>query len=337
MTRRIAEAVERGDLDELVGLVHLFCGEGDWGGIVELRGRCRHALERGLQLWPAAEYAEYRLALEAPADLAGSVVVEGAGRFALGPLWEVAASTHSWAELAPHLATGPARSMAAHERVVRGEDLEDDTSIDRNVLEVPLRLQPWEPRYVVAGYHSDKADFPAPARPRLRHLRLSAPGRPLDDEESVAALFDLGRVWAEQSNGAIDVAVVAGDASAAIAALGHREVLAADLDVAGALAWMGWAGASGGAYGRRRGTPAGRFAAWWAVASLADLGWPAAPEVLGESAGRMRWMLWEPHDLAAGWGLHLAAECEGTAFAVAAVDSHREEDEEEDEGEDEGG
>ncbi len=332
MSRRIADAVDRGDLDELVRLVHVLCGEGDWDGIVELRDRCRHALERGLQLWPAAEYAEYRMALEAPAGFAGSVVVEGAGRFALGPLWEVAASTHPWVDLAPHLVAGPARTMAAHERVVRGEDLEDDTSIDRNVLELPLVLQPWERRYVVATYRSDKADFPAPDRPRLQPIRLPQAGRIMDDEGSVEALVDLGRVWAEQSNGAVEAVAVAGDAEAAVAALGHREVLATDIDVAGAFSWMAWAGSSGGAYGRRRGTPAGRFTAWWAAAALAGLGWPVAADHLGEMAGSLRWVLWEPLDLAVGWGLHLAAEADGTAFAVAAVDSHREEDEGEAEG-----
>ena len=61
--RRVVEAVDRGDLDELVRLVDGLCGARDWDGVVMLRDRCRHALEeRGLQLWPAAEFAEYRLA-----------------------------------------------------------------------------------------------------------------------------------------------------------------------------------------------------------------------------------------------------------------------------------
>ncbi|HEX9977948.1 MAG TPA: hypothetical protein VGB41_04885, partial [Acidimicrobiia bacterium] len=89
----IKEAVDAGDLDRLTRLVDALCASRDWDGVVELRDRCRHAIERGLQLWPAAEFAEYRLALEAPGAYAGPVLVEGAGRFALGPLWEVAAST----------------------------------------------------------------------------------------------------------------------------------------------------------------------------------------------------------------------------------------------------
>jgi len=116
---RIAEAVERGDLDELTRLIDALCEAREWDALVELRDRCARAVERGKQLWPAAHHAEYRLALEAPAPWAGSVLVEGAGRFALGPLSEVAASTHTWAELAPHAPAGPVAALAAHERVVR--------------------------------------------------------------------------------------------------------------------------------------------------------------------------------------------------------------------------
>ena len=68
-----------------------------------MRTRARASHERGRQHWPAAEYAEYRLALEAPGEFAALVIDEGAGRFALGPLTEVAASTHTWDEMAPHL------------------------------------------------------------------------------------------------------------------------------------------------------------------------------------------------------------------------------------------
>src|SRR3989304_1665551 len=71
MTNRVAEAVERGDLDALVRLVDGLASAREWDRIVEVRDRCRHALERGLQLWPAAEDAEYRLALEAPPAVAG--------------------------------------------------------------------------------------------------------------------------------------------------------------------------------------------------------------------------------------------------------------------------
>ncbi|HSQ37627.1 MAG TPA: hypothetical protein VLS92_07030 [Acidimicrobiia bacterium] len=328
---RLSALIADGDLDGLVRLVGELCSEADWQGVVLLRDRARAALERGLQLWPAAEYAEYRLALEAPGDFAGPVVVEGAGRFALGPLWEVAASSHPWVELGGHVPAGPARSLAAHERVLRGEDLTGDTSIDRGVLDIPLVLQGWEPRYPVAVFHADKADFPSPPRPALRPRTLPPAGREVEDDESSEALINLARPWAEQSNGRVKAALVEGDAAAAIAALGYGEVWAGELDGSAALAWMAWAGASGGAYARRRGAAAGRLAAWWAAAALAGLDWPVEPGVLGEALAAMRWLAWEPPEFTSGWGLHLAGEvpAEGLAFAIAGADAQREADEEE--------
>ncbi len=324
----VAEAVGRADLDGLVRLVHGLCLERDWEGVVLLRDRARAALERGLQLWPAAEYAEYRLALEAPGPFAGPVVVEGAGRFALGPLWEVAASGHSWAELSGHIRAGPARSLAAHERVLRGEDLTGDTTIDRGVVDIPLVLQGWEPRYPAAVFHPDKADFPSPSQPVLRTRPLPAAGRQVEDGETSEALIDLARPWAEQSNGRVQVVLAEGGADAAIAALGYTEVAAGELEPSAALAWMGWAAASGGAYGRRRGAATGRLAAWWAAAALAGLDWPVNPGVLGEALATVRWLAWKPPEFTSGWGLHLAGEvpAEGLAFVVAAADARREAD-----------
>ena len=60
------QLVELGDLDELVRQVDRLGDAEDWDGLVDLRDRCRRALERGRQLWPAASLAEYRLALDAP-------------------------------------------------------------------------------------------------------------------------------------------------------------------------------------------------------------------------------------------------------------------------------
>ena len=110
------------------------------------------------------------------------------------------------------------------------------------------------------------------------------------------------------------------------AATKYREVSAGELGTAGAMAWRAWAGASGGAYGRRRGGAAGRLGAWWAAATLAGLEWPGRPEELGRVLGRMGWVLWEPPGFALGWGLHLAGEVpgEGLGFAVAATDARRE-------------
>ena len=94
MADALPVAVERGDVDELIRLVDSLCATREWDRLVELRDRCEQAIARGRQLWPVAAHAEYRLALEAPGRFAAIVLVEGAGRFAPGPLPEVAASTH---------------------------------------------------------------------------------------------------------------------------------------------------------------------------------------------------------------------------------------------------
>lgn len=324
----IAEAVGRGDLDELTRLVDGLCAAREWGEVIRLRDRCRHALERGLQLWPAAEYAEYRVALEAPAEWAGSVIREGAGRFALGPLWEVAASTHTWAELGPAIEIGPARTMAAHERVIRGEDLSDDPSIDDSILEIPLRLEPWEPSYPVATYRAREADFPSPPPPTLGRMGLPPTGDVAVAGEVGEALLALGRTWAEQSNGDCRVAAVRGGIGEAVGALEIGEVSVATVDPAIAFAHMAWAAASGGAYGRRAGTPAGRFAAWWVVAVIAGLDWPVEEGRIGTEVDRLTWALWQAPGRPTGWHLRLAVadEAAGLGWAIDAWDGHREDD-----------
>jgi hypothetical protein len=324
----LGSAVAAGDLDALIRLVDGLCSAREWGRVVELRDRCRHALEqRGLQLWPAAEYAEYRLALEAPADVAASVVTEEAGRFALGPLWEVAASTHAWDVLDPHLAPGPSRSLAAHERVLRGEDLRD-ADVDDQVLEIPLHLLSWEPEYAVATYRSDKAHFGELTPITWAGRELPPAGEEIEDEESTEALLDIASVWAQQSNGTSAATVVEGSAEAAIAALGHTECRVAELSGIEAFERLAWAAASGGAYGRRRGAPIGRFAAWWLVAALSDLGWPATGQDVERAIAELRWVMWEPLDFTGGWNASVAIEstAEGMSWALHAVDSYRDED-----------
>jgi hypothetical protein len=240
---------------------------------------------------------------------------------------EVAASTHTWAELAPHAPPGPVAALAAHERVVRGDDLRHDIDRIEPVLEVPLVLQPWEPRYPMAEYHPDKADFPTPPAPppiSFWAVKPAACGR-FYGPEAERALVDLASVWLTESNGRADVAAVEGDAAGAVAALGPPTVRLAEIEPADALAHMAWTAASGGAHGRRRGAAAGRFAAWWTVAAVADLldDWPLPADEVGEVAHELRWYLWDAGEPVTGWSLRLAVEDPetGRAFALSAVDA----------------
>lgn len=319
------DPVEQGDLDELVREVGRLCDRGDWDGLVDLRDRCRRALERGRQLWPAASLAEYRLALDAPGAWAGAVLVDGAGFGALGPLTEVAASTHTWADLEAHIPDGPLVAVTAHERAIHGDATAGATRrLDPGVLDLPLVLQPWEPAYPVATYHADRAELPAPEAPPLDRCALPAPGPTVDDLDVTLALAELTRTWTRDSNGTCATVAVEGSALNAIAALGLAAVRLGEVDAAGALARMAWAGASGGAHGRRRGMAAGRFDAWWALAALAGMldRWPVEPGELGEAAGELRWFCFEDDGPRTGWHLDLAIEdpAEGIAWAVTATD-----------------
>lgn len=315
------------DIDGLTREVDRLSTAGQWDALLDLRDVCRAALERGKQLWSVAAHAEYRLALEAPAPWAARMLVPGTGRFALGPLPEVAASTHTWAELAPHVPPGPVAALAAHERVVRGDDLRADVDRVEPVLDVPLVLQPWEPRYPVAEYHPDKADFPAPPAPppTLFWHQNFAPGRGILVPEAERALVDLAAAWVTESNGRADAVAVEGDAAAAVAALGPPTVRLAGIEPADALAHLAWTAASGGAHGRRRGMAAGRFAAWWTVAAVADLldDWPLPGDEVGEVAHELRWYLWDAAEPVTGWSLRLAVDDPetGRAFAVVASDA----------------
>ncbi len=316
----LTELIEASDLDGLVRYVDGRCAARDWDGLVELRHRCEEAVERGKQVWAAAQYAEYRLALEAPSDYLTDVVVEGAGRFALGPLWEVAASTHTWDELSAALAPGPARGLVAHERALRGDVAAEEADDDADVLAVPLGLEAWEPVYPVATYRPDKADFPEPMYSPLVAVELGSPGERREDQDDVVeALYAIARPWAEQSNGHNEVVAVSGTAQQAVRALGPHRVRMAEVSAREALTAMTWTAASGGAYGQRRGTAVGRSTAWWAVAAVAGLD-DVDPDALENALGRLTWYRWDPGSQSTGWGFHLAVARDDLAWAVSAVD-----------------
>ena len=298
----------------------------DWDSLVDLKGRCRHAVDRGKQLWAIAAHIEYRLALEAPGQWAGPMVVEGAGRFTLGPLTEVAASRHTWIELSPHLPEGPARTVTAYERVVRGEDLTKSAGIAPHALELPLRLMDWEPTYAMAEYHADKADFPALDLPNMTEMELPETPPPIAaDPVAIDALLGLCKPWTDESNGRAEAVSVHGPATGAIRRLGPRQVRWSSISPQLGLALMAWTGASGGAYGRRPGAAAGRYSAWWAAAALTDLleDWPVPPEGLGVAVTELNWFAWSDLVPPTGWTFHLAIEDpdHNLAWAVTAVDA----------------
>lgn len=322
------ELVARADLDGLVRLVDARCEHRDWAGLLRVRDRSRLAVRTGRQLWPAATLAEYRLALVAPADWAARVLDEGSGRFAPGPLTEVVAQHHTWAELAPHLPAGPRSSLVAHERVLRGEALTaDDVAGSPNALELPYALAAWEPTYPLAEYTDVGGTFPSPLLPPSSELVAVAPrhgGERIVDDELETAVRQLLEPWTTSSNGHAELVVVEGDLADALGALGlPARARAAELEPRDALAWLGWAGASGGAHGRRRGAAVGRFGAWWTLAALGGLDWPVPADELAALAHELRWWWWDASEPRLGWELQLAVTdpVEGLAVAISARDA----------------
>lgn len=318
----LSELIHRGDLDELVAEVDRLVNRQDWQTVVWLRERCERAAEElGKQLWGVAQYADYRLALESPAETAATVVTPGAARFALGPLTEVVAQHHTWEELADHLdpiVAGP----VAQERVLRGEDLTGDPRAAVEQTDLPLVLQPWEPAYPLPRYRADELLENGPDTDGTwEPVATPAPGRPRRAPAVTRALEDLVRPWAEQSTGEMHVAVVEGDAGSAVAAVLPGAFRLARVSLADAFAHMAWAAGSGGAHGARRGLAAGRSAAWWAGHVVAGLDWPADPDELEFALEELAWFRFDDGAESPGWRLRLAVADPRLGWA-AAVDAH---------------
>jgi hypothetical protein len=175
----------------------------------------------------------------------------------------------------------------------------------------------------VAVYRAAGGDFPSPEPGPLETRPGAEPAAPRDDPEAVSALLHLVQAWINGSAGEAVAVAVAGDAAGAIARIRPGEVRVGAISGADAMAWMGWAAASGGAHGRRRGAATGRLDAWHALAAIAGVDdWPVDPGALGAALRRLRWYRWEPLGGADGWALHLAVEDPGAtaAWAIAAHD-----------------
>lgn len=322
MTSRWHHFVEAGDVNGLLRAVNVLCSERAWDELLDLADHCEDAIERGKQLWPIAAHIDYRVALEAPAEIAAGVVTPEVGRFSVGPLTEVIASTHRWDELAPHLEAPQNAAYVAQERVLRGEDLSGDDRAHPEVLELPLALQPWEPAYALATYRADHVEVAEPWEPRapLRaHDPVDAPA--VDDDELEELLLGLVTPWTSESNGAARVAIVEGDAIGAASALTVGGLRAGPLSAEEAIRTMAWAAASGGAHGRRRGAALGRSLSWYTLSMLTGTPWPAEPADMGAALEDLRWWHWDEGDPEEGWVLRLAVEHrDGWAAAIGATD-----------------
>jgi hypothetical protein len=342
----LGELLQRGDLDGLVREVDRLAAIADWDGLLVLRERCHAAAhELGKQLWGPAQYAEYRLALHGPGPLAGAVVTPGAARFALGPLTEVVAQEHSFAELADHLDVVVA-AVVAQERVLRGEDLRDDPRAALELAGLPGVLQPWEPDYTLPTYRpNERIDGSPQLHAGEAQPAATPPGRPRPAGPLERALSELVAPWVSASEGEVHVVSVDGDAAAAVAAVVVGTAHLRRIGSGDAMAAMAWAAASGGARGRRRGGAAGRAAAWWVAQVATGVLDPDDPDELEYHLEELRWYLVDTDvpavgsltptppagdadqtpdgDAAAtstGWHLHLAVEHPGEGWA-AAIDA----------------
>lgn len=322
MNDELDRLIQRADLDELVRHVDRTCASRDWEHLVEVRNRSRAAVNTGRQLWPIATLANHRLALWAPAHLAVLALDDTARTFMPGPVSEILAVHHRWDELSDHLAPGHDRSLVAHERALRGDDIDPG---EVSVLDIPFECRSWEPAYLVASYTDDGLEEPTPVIRRPSDPVEPADVDPIADPDTTIAFRRLVEPWTSQSNGRASLAVVEGTADDALGALGLEGTSTAPMTHREALTWLAWTGASGGAHGKRRGAATGRAEAWWFLATFTGLAdqWPCDADELGEVIGTLEYSVFT-HDRAptGGWGLHLVIEDldEGLSVALLATD-----------------
>lgn len=325
--QQLDELVHLVDLDGLTRLIKARAAAADWDGLARVRRRCLAATrETGRQLWPAATLAEYQLALFAPPAWAASVLNDETGQFTIGPLSEVAAVHHTWADMAAVTEPTPTATFLAHERVIRGEVIDPTSVIDLPpVIEIPFGLADWEPGYPISVYTADAAIHPEPTRTMPTQTVATRPHADvIDDGDTYAAVRLLTQPWTVDSGGASECVCVEGDVLGALGALGHQSVQIAQISTDEALAEVAWVGASGGAHGRRRGMASGRFATWWLLGALGDLhdDWPPTDRAIEELLGDLVWFRWGTHQPEHGWRLQLAIHDrqEDLGWAINAVD-----------------
>jgi hypothetical protein len=323
------QLIDRSDLDGLVRTVDDLCSSRDWSSLLQLRNSCRLATASGKQLWPASTLAEYRLALLAPAHIAAQVLDEGSGRFTLGPLTEVIAQSHQWSDLQHELPHSPIASFVAHECALRGQHIENPDDVF-DALETPLELQLWEPNYELAIYRDNSAEFPSPELPptstgRVVVAALSSESEDVLDNGVVDAVHQLVGAWSTSSNGTLQVGAARGGETHALASIEVASATLRELQPSQALALLAWAGASGGAFGRRRGAAAGRDSAWWLLGALSGRAhqWPLGNDEMGDVLHSLKWWWFDADQNPTGWQLQLVIvdEQRGLSWAINSRDS----------------
>ena len=300
------DLINRADLDGLVRLIDDYCETRSWHELLGLRDACKAAVANGRQVWPASTLAEYRLALLAPAEIAVQVVDEEAGRFTMGPLTEVIAQNHQWSELREFLQPSPTSTYIAYECGIRGQRVDGELF---PALESPCSLLALETNYTLAEYDDNEAKFPTPVTPVMGNA-IAVPASSANvvhDSEVSTAFHQLVDAWTTQSNGELRISCVEGSVLDALAFLEVREARLSLLTSSDALAWLAWAGASGGAHGRRRGNALGRDAAWWTVAALTGQAsnWPLGDEDSITAVNSLQWFWWDANEATTGWNVRL--------------------------------
>jgi hypothetical protein len=170
-------------------------------------------------------------------------------------------------------------------------------------------LLPVETNYALAEYHDNEAKFPTPAIPEMGNA-IAVPASSsnvLQDSEVSTAFHQLVDAWTTQSNGVLRISCVEGSVLDALASLEVHDARLSLLSSSDALAWLTWAGASGGAHGRRRGNALGRDAAWWTIAALTGRtsNWPLSDEDSMTAVNSLQWFWWDANEATTGWNVYL--------------------------------
>jgi hypothetical protein len=132
--------------------------------------------------------------------------------------------------------------------------------------------------------------------------------------------------WTSQSGGTARAVVVEGGVPETLGALDVSGALTAPLSAADAVAWLAWAGSSGGAHGKRRGVASGRSEALWMLSVFTGLEdeWPDSLDELGEVIGELDFHAFMSSEHPAlGWWLQMVIvdDDEGLSLGLMARDS----------------